>query len=166
LKQNTTTPDLLIRNGLFVKVGLAGQSIFQSKIYFMKKLIAFLLLLTISACSFSQSTHLITSQTKTDYLQKSKLQKKTGLILLLGGTACVLVVPIGVLVLTKSYPAAAITMAVGLIAIPASIPFLVAASRNKKKALSLSFKNETAPQLQKNSFINRSVPSLSLKISL
>jgi uncharacterized membrane protein YfcA len=132
----------------------------------MKKLIAFLLLLTISACSFSQSTHPITSQTKTDYLQKSKLQKKTGLILLLGGTGCALVGSVVVTIIAKSLAAGAITMAVGLIAIPTSIPFLVAASRNKKKALSLSFKNETAPQLQKNSFINRSVPSLSLKISL
>ena len=47
-----------------------------------------------------------------------------------------------------------------------SIPLFIASGRNKKKGMSLSFKNEITPQIQKNSFVNRSVPSLTLKISL
>ena len=131
----------------------------------MKKIISLSLLLIISATSFSQQTKPSSSLTKQDYLQKSKLQKKTGFILLLGGTACVLVVPLGVLGI-KSLTANAIPFVAGLIAIPASIPFLIAASRNKKKGMSLSIRNETAPRLQNSNFIYRAVPSVTLKIHL
>jgi hypothetical protein len=46
-----------------------------------------------------------------------------------------------------------------------SIPLFLASGRNKRKAMSLSFKNETAPQLLKGSFAYRPIPSVSLKIS-
>ncbi len=54
----------------------------------------------------------------------------------------------------------------GLVLVTGSIPFFYFAVKNKQTATSLSFKNETAPQLQGNGFANKTVPSLSLKISL
>jgi hypothetical protein len=54
----------------------------------------------------------------------------------------------------------------GFASMVASIPLFIAYHRNKKKSMSLSFKNETVPQLQNRSFTNRAIPSLSLKISL
>ena len=132
----------------------------------MKKIISLSLLLIISATSFSQQTKPSSTLTQQDYLQKSKVQKKTGLILLLGGTASVLVGTVVVTMITQSYAAGAIPFVAGLIAIPASIPFLIAASRNKKKGMSLSIRNETAPRLQNSNFIYRAVPSVTLKIHL
>jgi hypothetical protein len=48
----------------------------------------------------------------------------------------------------------------------ASIPLSLAAHRNKKKGMRLSFKNESTPKLQQGSFVNQAVPSLNLKIHL
>ena len=64
----------------------------------------------------------------------------------------------------NSFPAAAV--GIGAVCIAGSIPFFIASAKNKRRAMSVSFKNETIPQLQKSSFANRSVPSLTLKISL
>ncbi len=127
----------------------------------MKKLTGFVLCIAISASSFSQPT-----MTSEDYLLKSKQQNKIGRILLGGGLGCALILSVGATVLAKSLAVGAVTMVVGMIAVPASIPFFIAAGRNKKKGMSLSFKNETAPILQNNSLIHRAVPSFSLKIKL
>ena len=57
-------------------------------------------------------------------------------------------------------------IATGLVAAAGSIPLFIAAARNKRKAMSMSLKNETVPLLQAGSFVNHFVPSLSLKINL
>ena len=54
----------------------------------------------------------------------------------------------------------------GVVAMLGSVPFFLASSRNKKKAMSLSFKNQTAPQLNRNSLVQKSFPVLSFKINL
>jgi len=54
----------------------------------------------------------------------------------------------------------------GLVAMSGSIPLFIAASKNKRKALSVSLKNETTRQLLKENFVTVTVPSLSFKISL
>ena len=54
----------------------------------------------------------------------------------------------------------------GLAGMLGSIGFFISAHKNKKKALSLSFKNEQSSQLQKSMVLYRSVPSLTLKINL
>ena len=43
-----------------------------------------------------------------------------------------------------------------------SIPLFIAIHRNKRKGMNLSFKNETALQIQKSSFVYEYVPSLTL----
>ena len=138
----------------------------------MKKIIVLALLLIVSATSFSQQTTASPPLTKQDYLQKSKSQKSTAWLLIGVGTAVLAgtlisaatSVCIGGGCTKKSFPAVAVGL--GGAAVVGSIPFFMASSRNKKKGMSLSFKNETAPQLQKDGFTNRSVPSLTLKISL
>jgi hypothetical protein len=57
-------------------------------------------------------------------------------------------------------------LVIGGVTALSSIPFFIAAGRNKRKGMSLSLKNETAPQLQKNIFVYKPVPSLTLKINL
>ena len=54
----------------------------------------------------------------------------------------------------------------GLVIVATSIPLFIASSKNKKKAMSMSFKNESAPRLVKSNLVYLSVPSLNLKISL
>ncbi len=136
----------------------------------MKKIIAFALLLMVSVASFSQRVTTQALAAKTDYLKKSKNQKTAANILLYGGVAswvtCFFIIP-----KIKWGPAGAAgifyaTFGIGLFAMPASIPLFMASSRNKKKGMSLSFKNETTPQIKNGSFTARSVPSLTLKISL
>jgi len=131
----------------------------------MKKLIFFLLVLVVSANSFSQPSTTFASPAKTDYLKKSKHQKTTGLILLSGGVA---VVTISIIISSAKSDIFFLFLGdlVGGGMIIASVPFFNASARNKRKAMSLSFKNEKAPQILKSSFVYKSVPSLTLKINL
>ena len=142
----------------------------------MKNATTLFLLLIISAASFSQQPQSV----KTDYLQKSKNKKKTALILLGGGAALFitgLVIPKGEStdlynpwsgekdVYENDDVKAGFEMA-GTLSMLASIPFFIASGKNKKRAAAVSFKNEKMPQLQKNYFVYKPIPSLSLKISL
>ncbi|MBK7561171.1 MAG: hypothetical protein IPQ06_00180 [Chitinophagaceae bacterium] len=144
----------------------------------MKKIIIISMLLIQSAASFSQPAP-ETTTIKTDYLKKSRTQNTTAWFLLSGG---LVLGSISAAISTnetltdfsnifsgeerKSTNTAEILGYTGLATMLGSIPLFIAARKNKKKAMSLSFKNETLPQLHKGSFINQSVPSLTLKISL
>lgn len=144
----------------------------------MKKIIVVALLLIISIVSFSQQTEPSATLTKQDYLQKSKHLNKSAWLCLSGGTALFLA---SIAVVPKDYDvwyhdntpkedrqyhfAEALALT-GFCSMLASIPLFIASHRNKKRSMSLSFINETTPQLQKNSFVYRSVPSLKLRISL
>ena len=131
----------------------------------MKKIILFTMLLIMSASSFSQQTAL----TKQDYLQKSKNQKTTAWVMLGGGAGLILV---GTLIGNSKEASfsdagtGVVLGGIGALSMLGSIPLFIASGKNKRKSMSMSFKNEMAPQLQKNSFVTRLVPSLSLKISL
>jgi multisubunit Na+/H+ antiporter MnhB subunit len=139
----------------------------------MKKLIAFLLILAVSTASFSQTT--TPSPEKKDYFKKSKSQKTIAWILA-GGGAGIAVISIASLnwgdivnsiegdnssIITKEA-----FLLIGGVAVLSSIPLFIASGKNKRKGMSLSFKNETAPQIQKNSFVYRAIPSLTIKMSL
>ncbi len=132
----------------------------------MKKILfsfACIMLVTYSFCQVNR-THL----TKEDFMKRSKHQK----------TAAFLLLPVGVLSTAVgmirfknddgSYGNSRNTvfLVTGLAAIGGSITLFIASSRNKKRGMSLSFKNETAPRLEKSSFITRSIPSLSLRIGI
>ena len=136
----------------------------------MKKTILFVLLLTISAASFSQPINPSPTLTKQDYLKKSNNQKFVAWTVLTGGTIALALaaidtdVCVGAGCTKNSFPAVA--AGIGAVCIAGSIPFFIASGKNKRKAMSISFKNEMTPQLHNVSVINRSVPSLSLRISL
>ena len=137
----------------------------------MKKIIVLTILLIVSVALFSQQIKPAPALTKQDYQDKSNNQKSAAWLLLGGGTAVLTItalsnlgVCIGPGCTKKTFPVVGVGL--GGAAIVSSIPFFIASSQNKKKAMSLSFKNETAPQLQKDGFANRAVPSLTLKISL
>jgi len=143
----------------------------------MKKILLCFLMLTIVMITFSQQVTPSLTLTKQDYLLKSKHQQTAAVVILGGG---VLIGGIGVIVATRGviplpFPTApneqqinngGTLMAIGTVAALGSIPLFIASSRNKKKALSLSFKNEKMMQLNKSSLVYKDLPSIHLKIQL
>jgi hypothetical protein len=135
----------------------------------MKKIILFAMLLIMSASSFGQQTNSHPALNKQDYLQKSKNQKTIAWVMLGGGAALIL---LGDLIGNSNESSfndagtGVVIAGVGALSMLGSIPLFIASGKNKRKAMSMSFKNEMIPQLHNSSFVNRSLPSLSLKISL
>ena len=126
-----------------------------------------MLLAILSGTSFSQQTDLTQSLTREVYLQKSKNQKTAARILLGSGTALAagsLVWASQNLFSTSSGPV--VFLVAGSVAMLGSIPLFIASGKNKRKAMSMSFKMQPVPQLQKANLVNRQAPSLSLKINL
>jgi len=142
----------------------------------MKKLTLCFLLMSISAIAFSQQANSSLSYPDQDYMLKSKHQKTAAWILLGGGGALTLtsiIIPRGELVhesiLQKTYKNDGIKSILGLggsLATIVSLTLFFLASKNKQKALNLSFKNEQVSQIQKASLVYHTVPSLTLKLSL
>ncbi len=133
----------------------------------MKKIIFLLIFSAITFSSFSQPGNPPTALTKQDFLQKSKKQKTTAWVLLGGGTIAWLAGVSKYMNQNDNIDGGGeVAMTVGGIAVLSSIPFFVIASKNKKKAMSLSFKNNPTQQFQRGSFVNRSLPSLTFKIHL
>ncbi len=54
----------------------------------------------------------------------------------------------------------------GAAALLGSIPLFIASSKNKKKGMSLSFKNEMIPSIVNNNPVYQSVPAISLRLKL
>lgn len=133
------------------------------------------MLLVVSVTSFNQQKKSSGNLTKQDYLKKSKTQKTVAWILV-GSGAGLVVIAIATTSTTDVWRAVfgdnsglssgATLFAIGGVITLSSIPLFIVSAKNKRKGMSLSFKNETVPQFLKSSFVNRSAPSLSLKISL
>ncbi len=149
----------------------------------MKKLTLLFTCLVTMFCSIAQvipSDNPGSVLTQEDYLKKSKSNKTGALVCLIGGGSLFLIgsivaagdfnndvenlftnntssnhdALIGVLVIT------------GGVAMLSSIPLFRAASKNKRKAYSLSAKNEMAPLLQRSLVFYKPIPSLTFKIRL
>jgi hypothetical protein len=132
----------------------------------MKKNFATILFLLFTLSAFSQNK----TNDKNHYLQKSKNQK-TGFYVF-ATTGSVLIITGLIYGSAHNDPnsnnynyTGGFLAAGGLAALGISIPFFSASMKNKRKAMSLSFKNEKMQQLNKNSFVYKSVPSLTLKIN-
>jgi hypothetical protein len=149
----------------------------------MKKIFITVLLLILSAEIFSQQPIPQQTTVSKDYLEKSKNQKKTGRILLIGGTTILIasfVIPRGDLVYdgicvgpycSDEYKNDNLKTALFLSGVAldlASIPFFIASKRNKKRAMkvSTSLKMEKTQVIQYTAFVKRSYPVLSVKIRL
>ena len=113
--------------------------------------------------------------TKQEYLKKSKSQKTVGRILLGGGGILIgaglltnLSNGLGNLFVEESQKNSSgdIFTVLGVISIAGSIPLLISAGKNKRKALSLSVKNQPSQVLQNNRLYSKIIPSLTFKINL
>ena len=143
----------------------------------MYKLVILVLLPFFTTATFSQQTDPVPSLTKQDYLEKSKNQKKTAKIFLGGGAVLVVtafIIPRGertgtTRVIYSDYENDGIKAAFGLagfVSMAASIPFFIASGKNKRKAMSMSFRFQQLPQRQNASLVNEQVPSFVFKINL
>jgi len=139
----------------------------------MKKLIILGITLALISSTFGQQT---TSMTRQDYFTKSRNQKTAAWCLLGGGFGMsVIGLAIGTASFweevfteggSRTFATGAVFFYAGIGAMIGSIPFFIAASKNKKRAMSISFKNETAPVIQKFGFAKRNMPSVNFRISL
>jgi len=146
----------------------------------MNKHIIFILLLLLSTNIFSQQTTTTDPKVKTDYLNKRFHQNTAAHLMLWCGLAATIT---GGVISTndntepglfgfpvrsdKKYKSAGDIIAIaGLVSMAGSIPLFIAASKNKRRAMSVSLKNETTRQLLKENFVTVAVPSISFKISL
>jgi len=145
----------------------------------MKKVIILPLLLALAITSFSQQVVQKKSLTQTNYLQKSKKQKKIAWILLGSGAALAITAAVIPSKLTdEGVPGViwddqysndwSLLILPGTVGMLSSIPFFIASSKNKKRARAASvFVNmEKAPVLRQATIMNRSFPALGIRISL
>ena len=129
-------------------------------------LISTSLLLIILNNSFSQSTQDNTTAIQNDYLKKSKNQKTAAWILVGVGSLSTL---LGTIQVNPDYGGnnnSTFLLVGGLVTLGASVPLFIASARNRKKAMSLTFKNETTQQIQNSGIVNQNIPSLNLKLNL
>lgn len=129
-------------------------------------LISASLLLIIFTSSFSQSTQDKLPANENDYLKKSKNQKTAAWILVGVGSLSTL---LGTVQVNPDYGEnnnSTFLLVGGLVALGASVPLFIASAKNKKKAMSLTFKSENIRQILNSSIVNRNIPSLNLKLDL
>jgi len=122
------------------------------------------------AASGQQTTVPSPALTKTDYLKKSKKQKTIAWTMLAGGMT------IGFIGLTQINLAGSdgdinntpgtIMFFTGVASSLASIPFFIASSKNKKKAMSVSLKNELISRIHEKRSFDYSIPSISISMTL
>lgn len=150
----------------------------------MKKIIFGTILIAFAAVSFAQQSAPKQTLIQTDYLQKSKKQKKTAMIFLGGGAALIvasLVIPQGEPTGFQIDPITGgfyeghkndgIKGALGLtgvVSMLGSIPFFIASGKNKRKArqASVFINMERAPVLQGMAFSTHSFPTAGVRINL
>ncbi len=142
----------------------------------MKKIILFLAFFSMLTKGFNQQVEEPKMElTKQEYLKKSKSQKTAGRILLGGGGILIgaglltnLSNGLGNLFVEESQKNSSgdIFTVLGVISIAGSIPLLISAGKNKRKALSLSVKNQPSQVLQNNRLYSKIIPSLTFKINL
>ncbi len=113
--------------------------------------------------------------TKQEYLKKSKSQRTAGGIILGGGAILIgagLATSLGNGLANlfeqeaKKNNSGDVLTVLGVISIAGSIPLLISAGKNKRKALSFSVKNQPSQVLQNNRLYSKMIPSLTFKINL
>jgi hypothetical protein len=134
----------------------------------MKTISIFLVILFVALQSFGQNPSL----SKEDYLQKSKNQKKTGWILLGGGTAIAVA---GTISMSNQdfwssdnsgYDTAGYLMLGGLAVGLASIPFFISSAKNANKAATISFNYQKTYFSKHDIFVAKMQPAITIKIPL
>ena len=133
----------------------------------MKRIIILFTSLIIATASFGQYTNAVT---KTDYLRKSKNQKTIAWLMLAGGTT------VGLIGLSQINLAGSdgdinntpgtVMFFTGLGSAITSIPLFSASSRNKKRAMKISFEPNSIPILSGKHIAHKTQSSIALKLSL
>lgn len=137
----------------------------------MKKSIAAFIILSFFATSYGQETNItIPEITKADYLKKSKKQKTIAWLMLAGGTT------VGLIGLSQINLAGSdgdinntpgtVMFFTGLGSAIASIPLFSASSRNKKRAMKLSFRPNSIPILSGKNITHKTQSSIAMKLCL
>ena len=103
--------------------------------------------------------------TKEDYLQKSKHQRTTGWIFRGSGAVLFGVGIIWGATTTDDVGPSVLALAGGACIIT-SVPFFMAAKKNKRRAMEMSFDWQQSTQLQKNMFVRKAIPSLTLRMGI
>ena len=150
----------------------------------MKKIIFGTILIAFASASSAQQSASKQALIQTDYLQKSKKQKKTAMIFLGGGATLIvasLIIPQGKSTGIQINPydwsfyeghkndgikgALVLTGAVSMLG---SIPFFIASGKNKRRArkASVLINMERAPVLQGMAFSTHSFPAAGVRINL
>jgi hypothetical protein len=144
----------------------------------MKKHLLFILLTIYGTHIFSQTHNDTNVSEKMNYLAKSKNQKTAALVMIIGGAVTT---TIGVAVALsggldqatrspdadKGQTLASILIISGSAAILGSIPFYIAANKNRKKAMSLALIIEKTPAIWfKSSVTCQSYPAIGLRLPL
>jgi hypothetical protein len=153
------------------------------KIIVMKKVVILSLLLTFTVTSFCQQTVPNQTTAQTNYLQKSKKQKKVGWVLIAGGAASIvtsIVIPqdgnTGLQIdplggIYEGHKNDGIKGAFGLtgvVAMLGSIPFFIASGKNKRRAMNVSgfLQMEKAPVLHTTGLATQRFPALAVRLQL
>ena len=134
----------------------------------MKKIIICFALLIVANSIYSQQNNPSATLTKKDYMQKSKNQKTAAWLFMGGGVGLSI---LGFKAETRlddnsKNSSRGVAIVTGLAAISVGTILFITATQNKKRAESLSFRMEKAPQLQQGSLVYRSFPALSFRLSL
>ena len=141
----------------------------------MKKMIILLVFVTAMQTVFAQDTANRKTQplsVKEEYLKTSKRQKTAAIVLLSVGAAFVITSTALVADDLEDWDggnSAAVESALfltGAAAMLGSIPLFISAGKNRRRALSISLKNERTEMIQGNIVHLRSLPSVNFRISL
>ena len=142
----------------------------------MKKLILFLAFFSMLTKGFNQQIEAPKKElTKQEYLKKSKSQRTAGGIILGGGAILIgagLATSLGNGLANlfeqeaKKNNSGDVLTVLGVFSFAGIIPLLISAGKNKRKALSLSVKNQPSQVLQNNRLYSKMIPSLTFKINL
>jgi len=142
----------------------------------MKWIFLLCLSLSITGRIFSQNdTTAPGPSVKADYLQKSKNKKTVAGALLVTGTVMLVTGSIMIAGNVENKPyggpnesaiIGAALFSTGLLLDIVSIPFFISGAENRRRSLSVSFKNELAPQLRQGNLVQTALPSVSLVIRL
>ncbi len=123
------------------------------------------------------TSHLLSAQTKEEYLSKSKRQKTAALIMIIGGTVTATAGIVSAVAgsvdrafgspgADRGETASSILAITGAAAILGSIPMIVASGKNKKRAMNLTLTNQPIPAIVSIITKQRSLPSIALRFSL
>lgn len=134
----------------------------------MKTILLLTCFLVLTTTAYSQQNPPSKSLTYEDYLKKSKNQKTTGEIMLVGGLVMVTIAAFTVFsegIYTKNETPAYLSV-IGAGSAVGSIPFFILSGKNKRKAAFFTLGFQPASLPRQNQFSLKPQPAITIKIGL